>query len=475
MRHVLVIGALLVLMVTPDQLDLSSARAEELTPEQQEAVRKAVQEYLREREGAGGATTEVPPPSGPPARKESKSLKELSQPRDIQQKYGSTMEGSGGLIYARPFVAAPKAIVGGYADIEYWNMANDGTPSYFDQHRLVPFIYGDVSDHVKFATEIEFEHGGVNPEGDSEIKVEFATIDYLVKEPLNLRAGILLLPLGKFNLLHDSPLRDLTQRPIVDQRIIPTTLHQPGLGFYGTLYPTRLSQLYYEAYVTSGFTNAFGGEGNPNPTSNINNTNGIRSARNNSTEFDNNNGKSVVGRLAFSPILGVEVGGSGFFGSYDPQSKRPLAIWALDWTLQRGPFEIIGESAWAYVRDNQLQANGVPIPSNQSNARRMQGYYVQLNYHFLPEFLTRLAPSHFRPEVSTFTGVVRWEQGNLGQDLPDTETGQLGRWQQLSLGINFRPLEDTVFKFAYKYTPEIRSGSQRIHDNGVVASAATYF
>ena len=70
-----------------------------------------------------------------------------------------------------------------------------------------------------------------------EIGLEFAHIDYLVKEPFNLRAGILLLPIGKFNLLHDSPLNDLTDRPLVSRFVIPSTVSETGAGFYGTFIP----------------------------------------------------------------------------------------------------------------------------------------------------------------------------------------------------------------------------------------------
>ena len=42
------------------------------------------------------------------------------------------------------------------------------------------------------------------------MKSEFAHVDYLVNEAVNIRAGILLMPIGKFNLLHDSPLNDLS-------------------------------------------------------------------------------------------------------------------------------------------------------------------------------------------------------------------------------------------------------------------------
>jgi hypothetical protein len=422
-------------------------------------VDQRIEEILKERKATppGMAPAQTPPPA---KTQGGQRLQDLSQPRDMGKKYGSTMQGSGQLIYARPFVSAPKAIVGGYMDIEYFNRTNQGN-SYFDLHRLVPFIYGDVSDRVKFAAELEFEHG------TNDIKVEFATIDYLIQEPVNLRAGIILMPLGKFNLLHDAPLRDLTERPLVNQRIIPTTLHQPGIGTYGTFYPTTLSKLDYEVYYISGFTNAFGGEGNPNADSNITVTNGIRSARSNDTGFDNNNAKGVVGRLAFSPILGVEVGGSGFYGSYDPDGDRQLSIWAVDWTLQRGPFEIIGESAWAYIEDNNLSLTGVP----NGQPQRMAGYYVQLNYHFLPAWLSNVAPTFFKPEVSTFTAVARWEEMDLGQDVDS----KLGEWERLTLGLNFRPTEDTVFKTDFQYTPMGRRGNERIHDTAFVASWATYF
>ena len=177
--------------------------------------------------------------------------------------FGST--GSGRLVYAKPFVAAPKAIVGGYIDIQYRTHQkgvletgdyNDirglqGTTNGFDQQRFVPFIYADITEHVKFASEIEIEHG-IRGAGEIEISLEFAHIDYLVNEPFNIRAGILLIPIGKFNLLHDSPLNDLTDRPLVAQFVIPSTMSETGAGFYGTFYPGRTSKLDYELYFTTG-------------------------------------------------------------------------------------------------------------------------------------------------------------------------------------------------------------------------------
>jgi hypothetical protein len=193
--------------------------------------------------------------------------------------------------------------------------------------------------------------------------------------------------------------------------------------------------------------------------------------------LDNNPGKAVVGRVAFSPMLGVEVGGSGYFGTYDPASKRPLSIWAADWTFQRGPFELIGEAAWAYARDNHRTLDGSGFAFDADGRllpRRAGGYYVQGNYHFLPEVLKRWAPTHFT-DASTFTAVVRWDDVNTDKDL-NVGPGEIhpGDLQRLTLGLNFRPVEDTVFKLDYQFNFE-NGRDNRIKNDGLVFSLATYF
>ena len=418
------------------------------------------------------------------AKEEGKEKGKETKEGEKPSAYSFSGAGGGRSIYAKPFVSSPKATVGGYMDLQYrlFNSSNGTGPgqpstgrgsSSFDQQRFVPFFYSDITDRLKVASELEIEHGirSKSAQADSggiEVSLEFATIDYLLREPINFRTGIILLPVGKFNLLHDSPLNDLSDRPLVDTAIIPSTLSEAGAGFYGTFYPTRLSKLDYELYVTQGF-NGYRTDGTPVITADA----GLRDARQRVSTvddgLDNNNGKAVVGRVAFSPVLGVEFGGSGYFGSYDPASKRPLSIWAADWTFQRGPFELIGEAAWVYARDNNrnldgtfaFDANGRPLP------RRMDGYYVQGNYHFLPQFLRRWAPSYFT-EASTFTSVVRWDNINTNSELADTAR------QRLTLGLNFRPIEDTVFKADYQFNFE-DGKNNRIRNDGLVLSVATYF
>lgn len=413
--------------------------------------------------------------------------KDTRRKKQAPLSFGSS--GSGTMIYAKPFVNAPKAVVGGYFDLQYRNSRKDvidngagaaganpgigSTNSSFDQQRFIPFIYADITEHVKFASELEIEHG-IREGTETEVSLEFAHVDYRINEPVNLRAGIILLPVGKFNLLHDSPLNDLTDRPLVNQFIIPTTMSETGAGLYGTVYPGRYAKLDYEFYVTQG-PNGY----QPDGTARIGEASGLKNSRQRKSftddGLDNNRGKAVVGRVAYSPFLGVEIAGSGYHGTYDPESKRSLSIFVLDWTLQRGPFELIGEAAWAYVKNNSRSLDGTPAidpVTGRLRPQRMNGYYIQGNYHFMPDFLRRMLPQRFS-EGSTMTAVVRWDKINTNQDV----TGGFGDLEQLSLGLNFRPIEDTVFKVSYQFGTRAfnPNTNERIHDNTFVLSAATYF
>ncbi|MFO0774360.1 MAG: hypothetical protein U0172_06820 [Nitrospiraceae bacterium] len=481
-------------------LSAMPAMAENMTPEDiqrmvDEAVNKRLQERerlegSRERKDAAAPTDSSEPGIG--------SLPEVGRERrtDAQPalSFGST--GSGRLVYAKPFVAAPKAIVGGYMDMQFRSHRKgvletggfgNGTTNGFDQQRFVPFIYADVTEHVKFAAELEIEHGiREDATQGAEIGLEFAHVDYLIREPFNLRAGILLIPIGKFNLLHDSPLNDLTDRPLVSRLVIPSTMAETGAGFYGTLYPGRTNKLDYEFYVTTGPC-GYNTDGSPR----IREEDGTRRSRQRKCPSDDgldiNNGKAVSGRMAFSPMLGVEVAGSGYFGNQSPTSYNPLSIAAIDWTLQRGPFELLGEAAWAYARGNSRAIPGnttgfAPgtllsglntFNSAAAPPQRMSGFYIQGNYHFMPQWLARWSPKRFG-EGSTFTAVVRYDRVNLNMDNRGENQGRL---EQISFGLNYRPIEDTVFKISYQYMPKAfnPNTSERIHDSAVVLSVATYF
>ncbi len=434
------------------------------------------------------------------------SIVEISRERAGEEKvplsFGST--GSGRLLYAKPFLSAPKATVGGYGDIQFNALSRSNldnrSRNTFNQVRMIPFIYSDITERIKFATEIEFERGGPqNNQNDGELKLEFAQIDYLVNEAVNLRAGIILVPMGKFNLLHDSPLNDLVDRPMVARMIMPSTWSESGAGLYGTFYPSSMSKLDYELYVINGLQNTSNGTLQA-PGTVVTDLTGTRNARGSMARSPHDD-KAIVGRLAYSPMLGIEVAGSGYHGLLGNRSSNGVNnfesyvdMFAVDWTLQKGPWELIGESHWVRISGNQGQGSRTVGPSG------MAGYYVQANYHFLPDFLKKLAPEHFT-DASTFTAVVRWEQ--IDTDTTDITRnyclaggapaancpGNARELQRLTIGLNFRPIEDTVFKIDYQWNSQLNTSinntasnlptstarGNRVDGNGVMLMAATYF
>src|SRR3990167_4718394 len=367
-----------------------------------------------------------------------------------------------GGVYTKPFLRrfGRNTYLGGYMDFQFRATEDEGGDNGFDQTRFIPFIYSDISDRVKLAAELEFEHGGLGGGRDGEVILEFATIDFLITDWLNWRGGFILTPLGKFNLVHDSPLQDLTDRPLVDQFIIPTTLTDVGMGFFGSTYPSELSKLDYEIYVTNGVFHGLDEKWEKS----FDLSSGIRKSRD-GFEFDNENqSPAVVGRVAFSPFIGLEFGGSAYTQRYDDANENQITIPALDFAYQKGPFELVGEGAYAFIETDAL-ARSAGI------ADSMWGYYVEGRYHFMPTCLKTLAPKFFT-DNSTFTGVLRWDQVQTSEIV----SGDRVNWLRNSItpGLNYRYTEDTVFKLDYQINMEDKDMAD-IANNAFLFSVATYF
>ncbi|MDP6925369.1 MAG: hypothetical protein R2568_09140 [Candidatus Scalindua sp.] len=389
--------------------------------------------------------------------------------------------------YGKPFLRrfGRNTYIGGYIDHELEMDAGSQTNKTFDQHRLIPFIYSDVSDRVKFATEIEIEHGGTNTQGGVQnstgsLKVEFATVDFLMADWLNYRGGLILAPLGKFNLIHDSPLQDLTDRPMVSTHILPTTLVEAGMGFFGTFYPSELSKLDYEIYLVNGFQSVRGSTSvltaaDAASASEIQDF--IKDSRG-SKQSDNNTNFAVLGRVGYSPFLGLEIGASVHSGYIDDSDSNRMTIKAIDWTYQRGAFELVGEYGHASIEREGFMDDGTQ--KSDRMAGDMWGVYAEPRYHFMPQILKDAAPTFFT-DNSTFTAVLRLGYMDINQPTNVANEGDILR-SRITPGINFRYTEDTVFKLEYQFNDEhgrrINAGDPRgtsQSNDSLVFSVATYF
>ena len=317
--------------------------------------------------------------------------------------------------------------VGGYSEFTFSDR-EDGD-SNFDVLRLVPKFSAQIAPKLFFNSEIEFEHLGDVAKG-GEVVVEEARLDFLVRPELNFRAGGLLVPFNQLNILHDGPLRELTDRPLVDRIIVPTTWTEPGAGVYGSVRLGPRLSMNYETYLVNGL-----GPG-------ISEAKGLREARRGGLK-DNNRNKALVGRLGVVPGRGLELGVSGYEGKWDDDNQLSLSMLGLDLAYRRGPLKVLGE--WARVRverDAAAIAEGVPA--------ELAGYYLEASYR-----LGRWAP------------VVHFSR-------MDPDRNQVSRYDvsRLVLGLNYRPSEQALVKVEWQRN---RERVDEIANDAAVASVTHYF
>lgn len=349
----------------------------------------------------------------------------------------------------KPFLTrlGGRTVIGGYAEAEFRYEREAGITEEvtFVPRRFNIFTHSVVSDRVAIGSEIEFEEMG------EEIKLEFAAVDFLAHEALSFRGGVILSPLGKFNLAHDAPFNDLVERPLVSTQVIPTALSEPGMGLFGAIYPSGSWRLTYELYGVNGFNEGI-----------IEDSDRTSVPNGRGTIEDNNNRPSAVGRIALSPREGVELGGSFHIGPYNVFQKdglkvderRNLSIFALDYELRRGRWELLGEYARAHV--------DVPQPLVGLFARRQQGVYAQVNGHFGKGLFPALPQS-------VFTATLRYDY----VDFDAEARGDSHR--KITMGLNFRPTEDTVFKLNYVRSRVTDAVPISVPGAAILFGVATYF
>ncbi len=253
-------------------------------------------------------------------------------------------------IFTRPFVLNGQAgnvntAIGGYLEGNTNYFSTDGVSDGFsmEMRRFNIFLYASLHERVKFISELEFEHG------TEEIALETALIDFEINPALVFRMGILLPPVGYFNQNHDGPKWDFINRPLVSTTIIPATLSEIGMGFYGKI-PFRRNIFTYEAYLVNGLQDGII----------TNETNRTLLAAGKSEEMfaeDNNGTPSLTGRVALKNKAMGEVGLSGYTGVYNTfkldgmmiDEKRRASLVALDYNGGFGELTVLGEAAFSYV------------------------------------------------------------------------------------------------------------------------------
>jgi hypothetical protein len=329
-----------------------------------------------------------------------------------------------GGIYDKPFLTrlAGRAAIGGYAEAHARYERADGArqESGFLAKRFNLFANASVSDIVRFAAELEFEEGG------EEIKLEFAAIDVRIHSAFTLRGGMILSPLGRFNLSHDSPLNEFTDRPLVSTDILGVALSEAGLGALGQFPVGPTGRLTYEAYFTNGFHDGLIGDAEE----------GMRIPLGRGNHEDNNSEPAVVARLAWSPRVGIEIGASSHRGAYNTfqtgglevDDRRTVSLSVVDAEVVIAGVRVAGEAAVARV--------SVPDGLRGIYAERQGGWYLEAVRPFGTGWIGTLP-------TSSFAAKLRLDGVDFDRSLDGDDV------RQWTLGVNFRPTEDTALKLDF--------------------------
>lgn len=325
--------------------------------------------------------------------------------------------------------------IGGYGEVVYNQPEGDnGT---LDVHRLVMLLGYRFSDKVQFVSEIEFEHV-------SEVYVEQAFVNYNVANNLNLRAGLMLVPMGIVNEYHEPTTFNGVSRPAMDHEIVPTTWREIGIGVNGRINSASLS---YQAYIFNGFksTNADG-------SGNIGGKSGLRGGRQKGIESTINK-PNFASKVEYYGLPGLRLGLSGYVGrtqaddevDHLPGADVGLSMVGFDARYVKNKFTARGQVVYASLTDTQdyNELTGSELGS------ALAGWYAEAAYNILP----------IEKEQRLFA-FARYEQ----YDTHAETEGSLVRNEaynrdDLTMGLSYHIANGVVFKGDYQIKNNALSGS----------------
>jgi hypothetical protein len=341
-------------------------------------------------------------------------------------------------LYNRPALNINKTpiSIGGYIEMNWQKMTTDGVSEghQFQARRLSIFMSSAISKRVKFLSEIEFEDGG------KEIAIEFASVDIEFDPLFNLRAGIILNPIGSFNQNHDGPKWEFTDRPISATQMLPSTFSNAGVGLFGKKY-TENWMFGYEVYLSGNFDDSI--------IENAENKTFLPAAKNNPERFEEiNSGEPLfTGKIAIRNNRIGELGISYMKGIYNKfeedgiviDEKRRVSIFALDFntTIPKTKTFITTEFAWIKV--------DVPESYSQQFGNKQYGGFLDIVQPILKKTILGWENAVFNiacrlEYVDWNVGTFNETGGNIGEDL----------WSVMP-AISFRPTSQTVIRFNYRY------------------------
>lgn len=316
--------------------------------------------------------------------------------------------------------------------------AEVATPATLDYLRQILYVGYKFDDRLLFNSEIEFEHAATSSHGT--VAVEFAYLDAMLHPAVNARAGLLLVPMGFINELHEPPVFLGARRPESERRIIPSTWRANGAGAFGELLPG----LSYRAYAIESLRAVDGfGAG------------GLRDGRQHGSEALFENVAGVV-RVEYER-RGVLGGVAAFYGHTSQNETTPAfeggtTIWEAHAQVRRAGLRLRGLVTGAHVDDAAAINGANALTGSASVGSELLGWYAEAGY----ELLSRLRPES-RVELVPY---FRFERLNTQAEVPGGFTANPANEARIvTAGAAFYPHPQVVVKSDYEIrTNEAETG-----------------
>jgi hypothetical protein len=325
--------------------------------------------------------------------------------------------------------------IGGYGEAlfeSFDSSKDDGSESgkvdQFDLLRAVLYFGYKFNDRFLFNSEIEFEHASTSKSGSA--SVEFAYVDYLYRPGFNARAGLVLIPMGFVNELHEPTVFLGAKRPETERRIIPTTWRENGIGAYGDF-----GGFSYRSYVVNGL------DGSDFSAS------GLRDGRQKGSKAKADD-FAWVGRLDWIGTPGLLLGGSVYTGDSGQGMSSAnggslgvrTTIWEGHLDYRHRGIELRGLYARADLDEVAELNEALGLTGQASIGELLEGYYLQAGYDLFGGRRGR-----------SLTPFVRWERLNTQAEVPDGYTANPATDQEImTLGLAYQPIEQLIIKLDYQ-------------------------
>lgn len=417
--------------------------------------------------------------------------------------------------------------MGGYGSMRFEandvggnNFVPGGSAKAFTFRRFVLTTDTRLSDRLRIYTETEFERlfelelernvvardGGLRfaqglegtNGGAIEIEQMWGQFDFAKNH--GFRFGVVLAPLGRFNINHDDDYWDIPRRTLTDRDapVLPvkSAWRELGAGFVGHSPVGNNGKFDYQFYVLGGATLDFS----------IEQIAQTRNLRRNKLELETELGltsgafdgtkktQAVAYRFAYSPRLGSEIAFSGYQGKYTPpflSVSEAVNAFGIDGNFKHKGFEVEGEfitSGFGNVRrvaqnfaqfafSSSAETSSTETRELESEiefelnslARRRYGFWTDVKYRWRPGFLKKsfLGQGFDDPVVIP---IFRYERVWLKDLITDlsfsngvvTSLNQENRAQdRYTLGLSYRPVPSFAMQFAYEHNRR-REGSMLI-------------